>query len=568
MADKILNTRIQLKYDSLDNWTKANTLLKQGEVAVAYLPPKGAGEAPAAVSEAVLMKVGPGNFNELPFVSALAADVYSWAKENKLTITKVGTGNVVSGIEWDANANGGKGGIKFTTAAVATAEGLEELQTELYGENGTKDNSRIDKLEKDIADNRAAWEKDDNTTYTFAKTTDGKGVTITPSTGNGSTISFAFLTEDEIKNLGFAYASDLEDYTPTANLDAKITELNYAKKATTLAGYGIGNAYTKTEVDTAIQGAKDYADQHDANTEYHVEYDSTAKKIKLVAGADASKMEIPTDDFIKDGMIQSVAISEDGQNLVITWNTDAGKEATEIPLSELVDVMTGVDGTTITVSVSADDKISAEVKTNSLKDGHIAADAAIAKSKLATDVQTSLGKADTAVQPETLGDLATKDNITASLVTDFATEVAKVKVTNATNADNATKATQDGNGNNIASTYATKDEATYTAGENILIADDRTISVNPELTNIKSITAPSADRLAITGGDAVQILDNKSGANIDVSTDINLTPNAQGAVKINNQPIHAIATSGNVNDLVQTAGDVLVFNCGTSTEVI
>jgi hypothetical protein len=30
----------------------------------------------------------------------------------------------------------------------------------------------------------------------------------------------------------------------------------------------------------------------------------------------------------------------------------------------------------------------------------------------------------------------------------------------------------------------------------------------------------------------------------------------------------AIATSGNVNDLVQTAGDYLIFDCGTATSVI
>lgn len=81
MAEKILNTRIQLKYDSHENWVKANTLLKAGEVAIAYLPPRGEEDRlPTAQASAVLMKVGPGNFNDLPYVSALAADVHSWAK--------------------------------------------------------------------------------------------------------------------------------------------------------------------------------------------------------------------------------------------------------------------------------------------------------------------------------------------------------------------------------------------------------------------------------------------------------------------------------------------------------
>ena len=35
-------------------------------------------------------------------------------------------------------------------------------------------------------------------------------------------------------------------------------------------------------------------------------------------------------------MIQSVEIQD--ENLVIIWNTDAGKEATKIPLHEIVDV--------------------------------------------------------------------------------------------------------------------------------------------------------------------------------------------------------------------------------------
>ena len=111
-------------------------------------------------------------------------------------------------------------------------------------------------------------------------------------------------------------------------------------------------------------------------------------------------------------MIESVALSEDGLNLVITWNTDADKgenNITEIPLTGLVDVYTGVDGTTVKVEVSSDNKVSAEVKAGTLKNDHIAADAAIAKSKLAADVQTSLGLADTAIQEADLGTMATEN---------------------------------------------------------------------------------------------------------------------------------------------------------------
>ena len=147
---------------------------------------------------------------------------------------------------------------------------------------------------------------------------------------------------------------------------------------------------------TAEQNAKDYTDAEITGLEFALSDDGKELSLKNKAGTAVATLN--TAQFVKDGMISSVAISADGTELVITWNTDAGISATEIPLTELVDVMTGVDGTTITVNVSADDKISAEVKTGSLKDGHIASDAAIAKGKLAADVQASLSKADTALQ--------------------------------------------------------------------------------------------------------------------------------------------------------------------------
>lgn len=88
-------------------------------------------EVDSVVAPQILFKVGPGAFMDLPWASGRAADVYSWAKQSGLSINKDGTGNVVSGIEWDSKANNGKGGIKFTTAAIATSEGLENVQGRL-----------------------------------------------------------------------------------------------------------------------------------------------------------------------------------------------------------------------------------------------------------------------------------------------------------------------------------------------------------------------------------------------------------------------------------------------------
>lgn len=81
-----LMTRIALKYDSYANWTSKNPVLLAGEVAVATIPSgtsvptKGAREMQDLPN--VVMKVGDGSshYNDLKFVSALAADVYDWAK--------------------------------------------------------------------------------------------------------------------------------------------------------------------------------------------------------------------------------------------------------------------------------------------------------------------------------------------------------------------------------------------------------------------------------------------------------------------------------------------------------
>ena len=82
-TEKIFNTRIQLKYDSYANWSSKNPLLKSGEVAIAYLATAQTTATPDNGTHPVMFKVGPGNFNDLPWVSALAADVHGWAKKSE-----------------------------------------------------------------------------------------------------------------------------------------------------------------------------------------------------------------------------------------------------------------------------------------------------------------------------------------------------------------------------------------------------------------------------------------------------------------------------------------------------
>ena len=79
MATKTLKTRIQLKYDTYENWTTNNPTPLAGELCVVVVP---AAAGAVAQEPAILFKVGDGTtpFNTLNFTSGIAADVYDWAK--------------------------------------------------------------------------------------------------------------------------------------------------------------------------------------------------------------------------------------------------------------------------------------------------------------------------------------------------------------------------------------------------------------------------------------------------------------------------------------------------------
>ena len=86
---------------------------------------------------------------------------------------------------------------------------------------------------------------------------------------------------------------------------------------------------------------KAYVDAHSggggdtSNLGASLAYDSKTKKIELINANGVTLSEIDATDFVKDGMVNNVAIV--GDYLVITFNTDAGKEAINIPMSSFFD---------------------------------------------------------------------------------------------------------------------------------------------------------------------------------------------------------------------------------------
>lgn len=77
MAEKILKSRILLKYDTVENWEASTLILKAGEVAIGTIPSVDGSETVSPV-----IKVGDGEhaWSGLGYLYAKAADVAAWAK--------------------------------------------------------------------------------------------------------------------------------------------------------------------------------------------------------------------------------------------------------------------------------------------------------------------------------------------------------------------------------------------------------------------------------------------------------------------------------------------------------
>lgn len=345
-----IKTRIQLKYDTYANWQSANTTLNTGEIAIATLATNLAQEANATTKQPILFKVGPGKFNDLPWASALAADVYAWAKQSDVAVS--GSGNAITG----ATISGDK--LTFTKGETfATKAELEAVQGALEADT------------------------DLDTRYDFA-IVDGKlQVTkqlykLGAAEGEATVTSYDFITPEEL--------------------------------TTTLTSY-----YTKAQADaaiaTALQTAKEYADANDANTAHthaagsgtkvsatggidgevkvnlNIAFELVDNTIKLYDKDDTTKTAIATLDaseFVKDSYLSSAAYNDVTHILTLTFiDNDDNLQPITVDLSDLVDVY-AADEITLTKNGS----------TFKIKDG------GVTKAKLSTDVQASLALADSAIQ--------------------------------------------------------------------------------------------------------------------------------------------------------------------------
>ena len=445
-VEKILNTKIRLLTRTYEEWTTTHAadILLKGEIGICEIPANGI----ATTAPTVLFKVGDG---ELPYytedpatclkwASALAADVYAWAKQANLPIERAdgknedGTdkvaGNVISGIYWDE-----AGKIKYTTASVATSEGMAELQETVAG------------IAKDIADNRDAWTLDTDTRYSFS--TDGEKLVVKKTlytngvAGTEEAVgTYEFLTANEV-------AETLKDYYTKTDLEGKIhtedeikamevehaTAAGKVDKALTVKVGGVdvefdGSEAKTADVDAAISdaiaaAAVDYTvtvtprddEKGDDHTAFkHYVFTQCNKEI--------AHIDIPKDLVVEEGHVREVTeadkpytgavVGEKYIELVIANQ----EEHLYIPAKDLVEYISVDDTDTIDLTLTADHVLTADLKDNAVTTAKIA-DKNVTEAKLDEDVQNALSLARTALQSHQ--DISGKaDKVTDAVAGNFA----------------------------------------------------------------------------------------------------------------------------------------------------
>ena len=121
-------------------------------------------------------------------------------------------------------------------------------------------------------------------------------------------------TSDLTNDSGFITSSDLPTY-PT--VPSNVSSFNND------VGYITGSDSAITNKALASEAV------------YSGTYDSNSKKILLKNKVNTTLAEIDATAFIKDGMVSQVEVSNG--NLVITFNTDAGKNPISVPISDIFD---------------------------------------------------------------------------------------------------------------------------------------------------------------------------------------------------------------------------------------
>lgn len=355
MANEIfkeLKTKIALKYLAYDVWSaesfKTEKPLK-GEVWFCEVP---SGNATATTAPTVLFKVGDGvnTFGALKWGSALAADVYEWAKQSGVKIE--GSGNAITNVV--VKKHDGKDYLTFEKGTTfATKTELEEL--------------------------REGLEADTNTTYQFTipTTGDDKGKLLIEKKEIGDT-SFSKLTAldlvtpTELTEILKSYYT-IDDLAGKIHTEAEIKAMEIAhataagkvdKTLTVKVGGATktfnGSADVTADVDAAISAAiaaEGHPEYSIAKVATTIGYSATYQLTKD-GTAVGTKIDIPKDMVVSKGEVVTYSVSgawgKAGTYIALTL-ANATSDTLYIPVDGLIEYVTSGSTTDSQVIVAIDE---------------------------------------------------------------------------------------------------------------------------------------------------------------------------------------------------------------------
>lgn len=442
MAEKNLNVRISLKYDTYANWITNNPVLKAGEMALCTIPTEDT-HGVSTELPAVLAKVGDGvsTYSTLPFLSAKAADVHSWAKA-----------------------------VNKPTYSASEITGLSDY---ISGEI-----------------------QDTDTQYKIVKVSD-YNYKLQSKTLNG--------TWTDVEGSAIVIPNDTEAIEA---LEASITTLTGAD---TVEG----------SVAKALKDAKAYADGKDAAI-------AAAKKAGDDAQTDVDALEakvgsVPADKTVVE-MISDAQAAATYDDTALTGRVttvegkvttligdDASKSARTIASEEVAKIVAGADASYDTLKEIADWISSHKTDATAMNSAIVALEAIV--------------------------DGIGGDGEKATVVEYVTDAIAALKIGD----------------------YAKAADLTALAGRVTTLEGKAHTHSNKSL--LDTYTQTEADL-----ADAVAKKHEHSNKTVlDGITAEKVTAWDKVSEKANDADLATIAKTGNVNDLIQTAGDILVFDCGSSS---
>lgn len=390
MAEKTITTRIQLKYDTYTNWASeaaegkgALLVLKKGEIGLCEIP---SGNAQATTAPTILFKVGDGKtaFKSLKWASALAADVYAWAKKANPDIADFGdviaearkglisADSVVkslNGLKGDLTIGGGADKhISFTAAgstvtasfAFTDAEktvldsGITAAKVSTYDGYATEIAKKYEKPSTGIAKADLAKAVQDSLGKADTALQAHQSVTLASGTNNGTlklTVGETATDNIAVKGLqALAFKASLaKGDVGLGNVENKTLDT----AVTASSGNYITSGAVKTYVDSAIKGVHQF--RYEVVAELPTASASTMGKIYLVSHTHSDTQDI-YDEFItvESGTASKTYAWEkigntdvDLKGYVPTSRTVAGKAlSADISAADLRKALNVADGAT------------------------------------------------------------------------------------------------------------------------------------------------------------------------------------------------------------------------------